>query len=82
MYTARALLTRLVGAVVGAALIPGCTLPVEGNDSTFDEEVASAQEPLAMTMLGADVSSVAAHPRPRRKRTTTRPASRRTRSTS
>jgi len=58
MYTARAMLMRLVGTVVGAALIPGCTMPVEGGDPNSDEEIASTQDPLAMTMLGADLSTV------------------------
>jgi arabinogalactan endo-1,4-beta-galactosidase len=59
MQPAKSLLSRLAGTVVAVALMPGCTLPAEdGTGPSFEEEIDSTQEAAAMTMLGADMSSV------------------------
>ncbi|HEX6271722.1 MAG TPA: glycosyl hydrolase 53 family protein, partial [Polyangiaceae bacterium] len=59
MHIGKSSLSRLVGAIFTAALMPSCTLPAEeGVGAEFDEPIGSSQDAAAMTMLGADMSSV------------------------
>src|SRR5262245_16021304 len=52
-------LSGIVGSLITAALISGCTMPVEGgSDPSFTEEIDSTQEAATMSMLGADMSTV------------------------
>ena len=59
MHIGKSSLSRLVGAIFAVSLIPSCTLPAEeGVGADFDEPIGSSRDAAAMTMLGADMSSV------------------------